>query len=207
MRSVRIVGAVVLLVLAVVAALLAADVRGWQRAIRTGDLRFSQNPGYAQWTASPTLPGDPARKLLGIGDQIVFRNAVRTFVTVAAAGQGFDNGYSESRERAAAEAVLANLAAGSNRLRDSEADNLLGILAYTDSKQTGPYAPTPVEQSESDFRSAVSLDPGSEDAKFNLEWLMRALVAKGSRAGQNGSAGTSKKGHNGAGGGQPGKGY
>jgi hypothetical protein len=207
MRATRIALAAVLLVLAVVAALLAADVRDWQSAVRTGDLRFSQNPGYAEWTASTLLPGDPARSLLGIGGQLAFRNAVKTFVTVSAEGQGFDNGYSESRDRAAVEAVLTTLAAGPSKQRDSEADNLLGILAYTDSKQTGPYAPSPVERSESDFRSAVTLDPGNEDAKFNLEWLMRQLVAKGSRTGQNGSAGNSKKGHNGAGGGVPGKGY
>lgn len=207
MRAARIAIAGVLLVLAVVVALLAADVRNWQSTVRNGDLRFSQNPGYAEWTSSPLLPGDPAQALLGIKSQLAFRNAVKTFVTVAAAGQGFDNGYSESRDRAAAEAVLTNLAAGPSKERDSEADNLLGILSYTDSKQTGPYAPTPVERSESDFRSAVSLDPGNEDAKFNLEWLMRQLVSKGSRSGANGSSGPSKKGHNGAGGGVPGKGY
>jgi hypothetical protein len=205
MRAGRIAIATVLLVLAVVAALLAADLRNWQTAVRTGDLRFSQSPGYAEWTTTSLLPGDPARKLLGIGNQIAFRNAVKTFVTVAAAGEGFDNGYSESRDRAAAEAVLTNLAAGLNKQRDSEADNLLGILAYTDSKQTGPYAPTPVERSESDFRSAVSLDPANDDAKFNLEWLMRQLLAKGTRSGSNGGTGNAK-GHNG-GGGTPGKGY
>jgi hypothetical protein len=207
MRALRIAIAAVLLVLAVGAALLAADIRNWQTAIRTGDLRFTQNPGYAEWVASPRLPGDPARALLGIGNQITFRNAVKTFVTVSAEGQGFDNGYSESRDRAAAEAVLTTLASSSNKQRASVANNLLGILAYTDSKQTGPYAPTPVERSEADFRAAVSLDPANEDAKFNLEWLMRQLVAKGSRNGQNGNAGNTHKGHNGAGGGVPGKGY
>jgi hypothetical protein len=207
MRPGRVVLALVLLVLAVGAALLAADVRSWQSAIRTGDLRFAQSPGYAQWTAAPLLPGDPAKSLLGISSQLTFRNTVKSFVTVEAAGQGFDNGYSESRDRAAVEAVLTTLAASPNKQRDSEADNLLGILTYTDSKQTGPYAPTPVERSESDFRSAVSLDPTNEAAKFNLEWLMRQLVAKGSRNGETGSTGNTKKGHNGAGGGVPGKGY
>jgi hypothetical protein len=127
-------------------------------------------------------------------------------VTVSAEGEGFDNGYSESRDRAGVEGVLTNLASSPNKQRDSVADNLLGILAYTDSKQTGPYAPSPVERSESDFRSAVSLDPTNEDAKFNLEWLMRQLVAKGSRSGDSGSTGNDHKGHNG-GGGTPGKGY
>lgn len=206
MRAARIAIAGVLLVVAVVAAMLAADVRNWQTAIRTGDLRFTQNPGYATWTATSLLPGDPAHALLGIGNQVAFRNAVKTFVTVSAEGQGFDNGYSESRDRAGVEGVLTNLASSPNKQRDSVADNLLGILAYTDSKQTGPYAPSPVERSEADFRSAVSLDPTNEDAKFNLEWLMRQLVAKGSRNGDSGSTGNDHKGHNG-GGGTPGKGY
>jgi hypothetical protein len=205
-RAARIAIAGVLLVVAVAAALLAADVRNWQTTIRTGDLRFTQNPGYATWTATPLLPGDPARALLGIDNQVGFRNAVKTFVTVSAEGLGFDNGYSESRDRAAVEGVLTNLASGPNKQRDSVADNLLGILAYTDSKQTGPYAPSPVERSESDFRSAVSLDPTNEDAKFNLEWLMRQLLAKGSRSGDSGSTGNDHKGHNG-GGGTAGKGY
>jgi hypothetical protein len=206
-KAARIAFAAVLLVLAVAAALLAADVRNWQSAVRTGDLRFIQNPGYAEWSATPLLPGDPARGLLEIGSQLAFRNTVKEFTTVEAEGQGFDNGYSESRDRAAVEAVLTTLAAGPNKLRDSEADNLLGILAYADSKQTGPYAPSPVERSQSDFQAAASLDPENADAKFNLEWLMRQLVAHGSRSGANGSTGAPKKGHNGAGGGVPGKGY
>jgi hypothetical protein len=206
-KPARIAFAVVLIVLAVIVALLAADVRNWQTGVRTGDLRFSQNPGYAEWTSTSLLPGDPAKALLGIGNQLAFRNAVKTFVTVNAEGEGFDNGYSETRDRAAAEAVLTTLAAGSNKLRDSEADNLLGILAYTDSKQTGIYAPTPVERSVSDFQAAVALDPTNDDAKFNLEWLMHELLAHGSRSGQNGDSGSSKTGHNGAGGGTPGKGY
>ena len=207
MRRGRIGVAVVLLVLAVAAALLAADIRSWQSAIQTGDLRFSQEPGYAQWSAKTTLPGNPALRLLGLRSQLTFRKTAQQFVSAEAAGEGFDNGYSEARQRGAVESVLTTLAAGPDRKRDSAADNMLGILAFTDSKSSGPYAPTPVERSVSDFRSAVQLDPADEAAKFNLEWLLLELLPKGSRPGSGGSAGAAKTGHHGAGGGVPGKGY
>jgi len=89
----------------------------------------------------------------------------------------------------------------------SEADNLLGILAFADSTQTGPAAPAPVDQSVADFQAAVRLEPGNVDAKFNLELLLHQLLARGIRPGSNSSAGGPAKGHRGAGGGLPGRGY
>ena len=207
MRPLRLALAALLLVLAVFAALLATDVRMWQDTVRAGDLRFTQASGYAEWTGSPALSGDPARRILGIGDQLAFRQAVKRFVTVSAAGQGFDNGYSEARDRSDVETLLTNLAAGPDKRRASEADNLLAILAYKDSQQTGHFATTPVERSVSDFRNAAQVDPGNETAKFNLEWLLLQLVAKGSRNGGGDATGSNKNAHLGSGGGTPGRGY
>ena len=99
-----------------------------------------------------------------------------------AAGRGYDNGLSESRDRGELEAELTELARSGDLRRGSEAENLLGILAFADSRPSGPTAPAPVDQSVSDFQAAVRLDPGNEDAKFNLELLLRQLVAKGTRA-------------------------
>ena len=126
---------------------------------------------------------------------------------VKAAGNGLDNGYSESRARGELEAELAELAQGSNRVRDAEADNLLGILAFLDSQENGPSAPAPVDRSVGDFQAAVQMDPANEDAKFNLEWLLRELLAHGERSGSNASSSGPAKGHTGAGGGTPGRGY
>ena len=128
-------------------------------------------------------------------------------VVVAAAGNGIDNGYSESRARGTLEETLAHLAQGPDGRQDSAAENLLGILAFKDSQQRGPSAPAPVDVSVADFQAAVELDPSNQDAKFNLELLLRELLAHGVRPGSNGSSSGPAKGHQGAGGGLPGRGY
>ena len=85
-----------------------------------------------------------------------------------------------------------------DRRRGSEAANLLGILAFADSRPSGPTAPAPVDQSVADFQAAVRLDPGNEDAKFNLELLLRQLVAKGIRRGLRQHVGRPVEGRTGA---------
>ena len=192
---------------AVIAALLAADLRGWRDAVSSGDASFVEQPGSATWTSSAILPFNVARGILGISDQLAFRQAAQSFVAVHALGNGFDNGYSEARTRADLEILLASLAGGPNRARDSIADNLLGILAFPDSQTRGTSQPAPVERAVADFQAAVQLDPGNADAKFNLEWLLRQLVPHGSRSGNSASQASAARGHKGTGGGQPGSGY
>ena len=207
MSRFRIAIAVVALVAAVFAALLASDLRSWQTSVRDGDIEYAQSPATARWNATTILPFHLSRGILGISDQLAFRRAARTFVPVHSLGNGFDNGYSESRERADLEIVLANLARGHDRTRDSAADNMLGILAYADTTATGSSQPAPVERAVADFQSAVQLDPSNTDAKYNLEWLQRQLVAHGARVGNTSGTGGAKRGHKGAGSGTPGRGY
>jgi hypothetical protein len=196
-----------LIAVAVVAVLLAADLRSWRSAIKSGDERFAAQPASARWTASTTLPGDPAFHLLGLRVPVDLRRAAQQFVHVVALGNGLDNGYSESAQRGDLEATLTNLARTHDRVEASYADNLLGILSFADSQQRGPAGPAPVERSEADFQTAVQLNPQNVDAKFNLELLLRELIAKGVRPGTNSSSGGPAKGHRGAGSGLPGSGY
>jgi hypothetical protein len=58
--------------------------------------------------------------------------------------------------------TLTNLARSGNPERDSAANNMLGILAYTDSRPTGLGTPPPVDRAVSDFVAAVELDPTNE---------------------------------------------
>jgi hypothetical protein len=206
MRPVRVVLAALALAVAVLAALLASDLRSWQTAVRNGDVRFTQSPADARWKASTILPSSLSRGILGISGQLAYRRAARTFVAVDALGLGFDNGFSESRARGSLEVALTNVARSGDRRRDSAADNLLGILAYADSKPVGATAPAPVDRAVGDFESAIQLDPGNEYAKFNLEWLLQRLVATGKRSGGNSSSPGHGRGRQGAGG-QPGHGY
>jgi hypothetical protein len=206
-RAVRLTIAGVLLVLAIFAALLASDLRSWHDGISSGDAEYVQNPALARWSTPTILPAGLSRGILAISDQVAFRRAQRTFVPVHLLGNGFDNGYSESRARADLELVLSGLARGGDRVRAAAADNMLGILAYADTQTTGAAQPAPIERAVADFQAAVQLDPGNAAAKYNLEWIQRQLVAHGVRPGNETSAGGAKRGHKGAGGGTPGRGY
>jgi hypothetical protein len=196
------------IVVAALVALLASDLRSWRKALGAGDVAYAQNHVTGRWQASTVLPAGLSRGMLGISDDLALRRAAATFAVVRTLGNGVDNGYSESQRRAALEVVLTNLAGSPDRRRDSVVDNMLGILAYQDSQRTGPSAPAPIDRAVNDFEAAVELDPANEDAKFNLEWLRRQLVAHGQRGGgTSGQGGPAKTGRKGAGGGVPGKGY
>ena len=207
MRWRRLVVAGVLLVLGIFAVMLAADLRSWRSAISTGDTRFAQLPQSAFWQASTFLPGDPALHILGLQDELAFRHAAKRFQKVSTAGNGVDNGYTQSQARGVLENQLEALTSSPNKLQASEASNLLGILSFLDTRASGPAAPAPVERTVADFQAAVQLDPTNENAKFNLELLLHDLLAKGIRPGSNASNGGPGKGHKGAAGGTPGRGY
>ena len=174
---------------------------------RNGDAQYLQQPASARWDTPTLLPFHLARGILGISDQIAFRRAAQTFDAVHALGCGFDNCYSEGKARADLETVLADVARGPSRSRDSAAENLLGILAYADTETTGTTKPASVDGAVADFQSAVALDPASADAKYNLEWLLRSLVAKGTRNQNTESQDGGRSGHKGGGSSRPNRGY
>ena len=207
MSALRTAIAIALLAAGAILACLASDVLSWRDAIRSGDHKFALSPASATWKANTLLPSDPASDLLGLGLPLRFRIAEQSFTAVRTAGQGYDNGLSETRTRGELEAELAGLAQSRDHVVASKADNMLGILAFADATPTGPLAAAPIDQSVADFQAAVRLDPTNVDAKFNLELLLRRLLAKGIRPGANNSAGGRANGHHGAGGGLPGSGY
>jgi hypothetical protein len=198
---------VTLVVAAVALGLLAHDVLTWRNALRAGDREFARSPSAAEWRASTLLPTDPARKLLGLDGALRLRATEQSFDAVQAAGRGYDNGLSESQTRGELEAELARLGLSGDHVIASTADNLLGILAFSDAAGGSPAAPAPVDQAVADFQAAVRLDPSNADAKFNLERLLRELVAHGVRPGSDNGTGGRSRGHRGAGGGVPGRGY
>ena len=206
MSGLRLASAVALLAVAAILACLAADVLDWRDAIRSGDRELARNAAGATWTANALLPADPACALLCLGLPLWFRAAEQFFSAVQRAGQGYDNGLTETQTRGELESELAQLAQSRNHAIASAADNLLGILAFADTSQTGASPPAPIDQSVADFQAAVRLDPTNADAKFNLEVLLRQLIAKGVRPGPS-NAGGASRGNKGAGGGLPGRGY
>jgi hypothetical protein len=203
----RLVLAAVALVVALGAALLAHDVRAWRDAFQHDDVAFAASPQSKQdWRGSTILPGDPAGSLLGVGDDRTLRVGVRLFVAGYRKGLGFDNGASARQLRSAAEAALARAAQGNDAQHASQAYDLAGILAFGDSSAAGGGRGA-TDRAVTDLQTAVRRDRANEDAKANLELLLRLLVAHGQRPGTNATAGPRSTGRRGAGSGTPGTGY
>ena len=86
MKALRFLPALALVVLAVLVALLAADVRGWQRTFASDDGRTSSN-----WDASPRVPWNLAGRLLGVGDDVHARRAIRLYEQTVSTRARLDN--------------------------------------------------------------------------------------------------------------------
>lgn len=202
MRASRLIAVALALVLAAVLALLAADVRAWRDTLRADDLRFQLSAtSDSDWDTSTLLPPGVSRGALGVDDDRALRRGLAAFRAADRA-----RGFARPRVRGAAEAALAEVAAGGGAPgQASQAFDLLGILAFSDS--TSGRRATPVERSLAAFENAVRRDPDNTAAKYNLELLLRLLEAEGERRGPNSAPGPRGSGRRGAGTGTPGQGY
>jgi hypothetical protein len=204
-RGVQLAGAAAAAVLAAVALLLAADLRRWGDSVAAGDARLEQAPGRVEWEADVALPGDAARRLLSVDDDLEWRRALAAYLVASRTPRGFDAGERRVRARSSAEALLGEVVATSAGSRASQAENLLGVLVHG----TGRVADgaTGEDRALAAFETAVRLDPGNADARFNLELMLRRAEARGTREGPNAGSGPRGRGRRGAGAGLPGRGY
>jgi multidrug efflux pump subunit AcrA (membrane-fusion protein) len=193
--------AVVLVTLAAVAALLASDVRDWNRALAPGPVRPA-----SQWKASARVPGRLAERLLAVGDDVQARHAIQLFEHNRSVTERLDNAVEVTASRAAAETALAAVASGGGQ-RAAQAETLLGILAFGDLARGGGHDENQAEVALSDFTNAVRADPDDANAKFDLELVLRSFAAHGTRTGPSGDSGPGSTGRNGASNGTPGSGY
>lgn len=203
-RTAALVG--LLVALAVLATLLASDLRAWPAALRSGDARYAVSPRDARWRASTALSG-VASGALGVGDDVAARKAIRLFRLTYGVRGTLDTQVQRQEVRAGAELALAELARSRDPLRAAQASDLLGVLAFSDLASGGGANPDQAERAVSAFANAVRLNPGDEAAKANLELVLRQFRASGVRAGATTGAGTNGVGRRGAGTGIPGSGY
>ena len=209
------VAAGVLLVLALGAALLAADARSWQRTMSADDAVLSAAPRAARWDPRTHL-STLAENVLGVSDDVRVRRALALFRENVNVRPRLDNAQQVGVARAKAEQALAAVARESTGARASQAETLLGVLVFTDVAPS--FNPSPFQQQAGidpdqaqasivDFEDAVKADPNSEVAKYDLELVMRALLAQGIRVNTGPQTGAGATGRRGAGGGVTGGGY
>jgi hypothetical protein len=201
-------------VLAVLAALLAADLRAWPAAIERGDALYALDPPSARWSAQTHL-GGLAATMLGTGGDLAARRGLQLYDQTIVLQQGIP--YAEQIETTRAQAInaLAKPAASSDPFVASQARTLQGVLAFDAASRGG--GPSQVDAAIADFTTALELNSGNTAAKFDLELLLRLGQAQPSvygaahkrslgRTGHRGPAGA-YEGRLGAGGAPPGHGY
>ncbi|HEY5057563.1 MAG TPA: hypothetical protein VII51_00985 [Gaiellaceae bacterium] len=193
-----------LVAVAVLVALLAADVRSWRDGLAGGDAVFAVAPARASWAPATKL-GGVAEDLLGIRGDVTLRSALQLYVESTEQRQRLDNALDVQTSRARAQDALAGAALDADASRAGQAEILLGVLAF------GAYAqgagPSQIDAAISDFTDAIRTDPGNTSAAFDLELLLRLTVARGIRTGEGVGGGFGRTGRHGAGGGIPGSGY
>jgi len=188
--------------------LLATDVLRWQAAMQAGDVQFRVAPADADlWKSTQLVPFGVARRLLSLDDDLAYRSSVRTFRRGRVRELAFsDRGLIAVRSQA--QEQLAQVARSApDQAQRSAADNLIGVLALADAALDPSQASSYLLGAIGRFQQAISLDPKSEDAKYNLELALARLPAAAKSA-AFGDSGTTRGGRGKAAGtGQPGSGY
>jgi hypothetical protein len=202
--AIRVAAIAILAALAVVIALLAADVRAWPLALDRGDAVYAIAPGRAEWTPATRL-GGLAQTLLGTAEDVAARRALRDYRQVAGLQEQLNNALGVQTRQVTAIDALAGPADSADSQVATQARTLLGILAFSESSEGGGVSQT--DSAIADFTDAVRVDPDDTAAKFDLELLLRLTAARGQRRGSGLANGFGRTGHLGASGGVPGSGY
>jgi hypothetical protein len=201
--ALRIAGAVACMAAAVVLVLVAVDAHAWSARMASDDLRYGKDASSAGLWRPAQVTGGLARDILGIGDDLAYRRALRDFrigrVTEPIASP------TVTSHRIAAQIGLTHVAdTNGNAKIGSQVDNLLGVLGFGLGSQDFGQRQAFFNNGITAFQNAVVLDPTNDDAFFNLEYALDQVQSTGEQPAQ----GSSQVGHRGGAGLKPpGKGY
>jgi hypothetical protein len=177
---------------AVVLVLLALDANAWKSTISRDDLRFRALPTHTHlWKPSTNLPGDPASLLIGTGSTLQYRNALQYF-WFSHVGNNPDVREDAPTLRADAQDKLqALMKTGANPHQRSAAANLLGVLVVTTPSIANDQSAImqTLTRSAEYFQEAIAIDPGNNDAKENLELVLRLTRPGKGRIGNDARSG------------------
>ena len=160
----------------VVLVLLALDANAWKSTVSRDDLRFRALPTHSHlWKPNTTLPGDPASLLIGTGSTLQYRHALQYFWFSHVGNNPEVRQDAPTLRADAQDRLQALMKTGANFQQRSAAANLLGVLVVTTpSIANDPSAITQtLTRSAEYFQEAIAIDPGNNDAKENLELVLR----------------------------------
>lgn len=156
--------------------LLALDARTWGTTVARDDLRFRALPAHrGLWKPQTSLPGDPAGALLGAENAIAYRRAIQLF-WFSRIGSNPETRQDLPTLRAQAQYRLQDrIDNGASAHERSDAANLLGVLVVTSSgsSQDKGQVMQILQRAAGYFQQAIRIDAGNDDAKMNLELVLR----------------------------------
>lgn len=201
-HAVRWIAAAACLVAAAMLVLLALDARAWSSRLPADDLRYRRDPStHGLWQPRQLAPFGLARGVLGLGDDLAYRRALREFRIGRPLEPVFTTAV--TTHRIEAQIKLTNVLANTrDAARASQAANLLGVLGFSMASQDVGQRATFLNNAVTAFRRAIVIDPANDDALFNLEYALDQLRGSGeqqaggnNRLGQGGRAGLKPTGH------------
>jgi hypothetical protein len=206
-RLVAVLGAVACFVLAGVLLLTALDVMRWQSALESGDVRYRAAPQEADlWQPAQVVPFGAAEALLGVDDDVDFREALRT-LRLAGVAQAESSDPRLALRRSEARSLIAAIAEGdADRWRRSRAMTLLGVISFASALSDSQDQESLQRDALARFRGAIELEPDNDEAKANLELALRRDAEAGESGGGDDPT-PGGQGARGAGAGEAGGGY
>ena len=173
--------ALLCIVVTAVLGLLAVDVRAVRTTVARDDVRFRVRPTHnALWHLQGVLPGNPAAGLVGSSDTTSYRHALQFFwYSRIGASPQLHEDMPTIRAEAQGRLQTEMDSAWSAHERSSAA-NLLGVLVVTTPVPTSdrPLLRRVLRRAAGYFQRAIAIDPANDDAKQNLELVLRVAQPK-----------------------------
>lgn len=178
-RPAAIVGVVALVALAVLTAALAIDLLRSERHLEAADVEFTTRVDRSvSWTPETLLPAAVSKAVLGLGDDIRFRNAVQRFWL--SEPRAPLRQFSDVTRRAGAERELAELSEGSGEAAHrSLLATMRGGLLLEEARSTPSQREVFVRRAIEQFQLALELDSSNDDAVHDLELSLKLLRQTG----------------------------
>jgi len=164
-------------VLALALVVVAVDVLRTPSQVTADDTRFQTAPQrqVGLWEYG-FLPGDVTESVLGLKDDVDYRRVVGMYVQAEPGAVNYQGFPDLERKRAKAQYELTRLSrADSDLTRRSKLLTLYGIMTLDARPLDDSERETMLQNAVSSFRAAIDLDRGNEDAKTNLETVLRVF--------------------------------
>jgi hypothetical protein len=177
-RALGLAGAALATAAAIVALLLALDVRHYDHRIAADDAALAASPArYDLWRPGQAVPFGTAKGLLGLDDDLAYRHALRLFLLGKPWLTTPIPPLKVVAYRNSAQIELARLVQhDTNPTRRSRELNMLGALSTEAISPLDPaHRLNALVRATLSYRDAVNADDGNDNAKFNLEIALRLL--------------------------------